>query len=200
MRLLPSILTLLACAPPDRPPGEVVDRPCAEVWRALEPGEVSPWGTSVAAGRAALGGERAVAVQGQPGAVQLGWPGGVERLLFATEVEPVVDPPPGFCLDGIDLPATLRLSWGDEQAVALGRLRLIGSQHRLEGAFIGEIPLDALPLDPPAGARAWAAWARFALVDGAHEPSGSLRPLREGEPDHAAGPPALIFEPPEEPG
>lgn len=200
MRLLPSLLALVACAPPERPPGEVDEGPCDEVWRSLQPDEVSPWGTSPAAGRASLGGERSVDVDGVVGVAQLGWPGGVERLLFATEIEPIEDPPPGFCVDGVDLPASLLLSWGGVEVRALGRLRLIGPLPRLQAGFVGEIPLLDAPLDPPAGARAWAAWAWFEPVDGGHVISGSLRPLFDGEPDYAAGPASLTFEPTEEPG
>ncbi len=200
LALLGSLLA--ACAPPDRPPGEADDPPCVEVWRRLAPSEPSPWGTSSAQIRAVLGGPHAVgwaaAAETGDGEVQLAWPGGLDRLIFATATRDVDPAPPGWCADGIDQAAALQLRFGALDASARGRLRAIGQLPIVEGAFVGELAgegLDPLGVALPGDGRGWAVWATLRRDDGGPwRAFGEIRPLLVDRPDHEVGPAVLAFE------
>lgn len=203
MRSLLVLLLCASCGELSRPSVVAEPGPCDEVWRPLEPDEVSPWGTSVSQVRVLLGGEHPVDLNTQAtsglGGVQLAWPGGLERLIFAEPVQPPDPAPPGWCEDGIELPATLQLTLdGGAEVRALGRLRALGSPPQLVAAFVGSLPLDtpalldALDGAAPDGASGWAVWATWARTDAGWSLSGQIRP--QSDSGDEVGAVALSFD------
>jgi hypothetical protein len=157
---------VVGCGPPPSQPAVDADPRCEEVWRPLAPDEVSPWGTSVALTRVRFGGAYPVlAVEdGSSAIVRLGWPAGLESLVFAAPQEELEDPPPGWCQDGIELPVRLTLEIDGTLHVGSGRLRAVGAVPELLAATT--IDVGPAVWDLPEGGERWVVWATFDSADG----------------------------------
>lgn len=193
MRWLLPILCVAACDP--LPPGEVDAPPCEEIVDPLRPGERTFWGTTASQVRVRLGGTHTGALTLQrdvPLDLVVEWPAGLEASVWAApNVEP--DPvPPGWCADGLDLPAGLVWTTPDgplaEPARVAGRLRAVGAVAELTGGFTGTLPREALPallpdaVDPAeVEIRVWASWGPEAM------PAGTLRMVPVGADPVEAG-------------
>lgn len=190
-RFLPMLL-LWACA--DLPSDPQPDAACTEILNPVDASERSPWGTTANGVRVMLG-DRAegslTTTDTTSLTVQPGWPAGLIAIVRAEANETPADPPPYWCSDRLELPASVTLSAGDgrldvdgEPVEVVGTLWAIGTWADLESVFTGRVPGTTWPELLPEGtdpdAVELAVWLQWVPGDGVAHVQGSLRVVEVG--------------------